>query len=189
MLRLTKLEWLLFVLAAAAGTGLHFLYDLLPVVPISLIAPVNESLWEHVKLLYWPCLIAGFILHRRDPGKLGQRAFSLLVVVAGMLAIAYVYHIVLQQHALVFDIVLFLLMTALFFLLPHLLEGPIWQQLQRPLLLLAGVLGGAIILFTFFPPDCVLFQDFSVSNSTFTGTVLLCQNFYRKSGPISHLSH
>ncbi len=172
-MHLSKTEWLIFLLAAAAGTGLHFLYDLLPFLPVSLLAPVNESLWEHAKLLYWPCLIAGLILHRLEPGRLGQRAFALLAAVTGMLVIACFYHILLQRHSLLFDILLYLLMMALFFLLPHLLNSPQWQRLQGPLLLLVGALGVAIMLFTFFPPDGILFQDFSVSNGTFTGTVRL----------------
>ena len=36
---------------------LHFLYDRLPCFITSIIAPVNESIWEHMKLLVTPVLI------------------------------------------------------------------------------------------------------------------------------------
>ncbi len=161
MSRLNKTELLVFVLTAAAGTGLHFLYSQFPCVLTALIAPVNESLWEHVKLLYWPCLLAGLFLHRRRPDLLGQRAFALLVVSVGMLVIAYIYHILLQGSSMLFDIGLYLAMTALFFLLPHLLRQPFWQAAQELLVLLAAALGLATLLFTFFPPPFLLFADLS----------------------------
>lgn len=161
MSRLNKTELLVFVLATAAGTGLHFLYAQFPWVLTALIAPVNESLWEHVKLLYWPCLAAGLFLHRRQPHLLGQRAFALLAASAGMLVIAYIYHILLQGSSMVFDIGLYLVMMALFFLLPHLLNQPFWQRAQELLVLLAAALGLATLLFTFFPPPFLLFADLS----------------------------
>ena len=115
MPRLSKTEWIAFVAATVAGACLHFLYTLLPCPATALVAPVRESLWEHVKLLYWPCLIAGLALRRRQPELLGQRAFALLAATAGMLGIGYLYHIPFQGDSLIFDIVLYLLMMAVFF--------------------------------------------------------------------------
>lgn len=161
MSRLNKTELLVFALAAAAGAGLHFLYQAFPCILTALIAPVNESLWEHVKLLYWPCLAAGLFLRRRQPHLTGRRAFALLAAAAGMLILAYVYHILLSGDSLAFDIGLYLAATALFFLLPHLLRQPCWQTVQEPLILLVIALGLAVLLFTFFPPPCLLFADLS----------------------------
>ena len=47
-----------FAITALGGTLLHFLYDWLG--KATLIAPfsgVNESTWEHMKLLFWPMFI------------------------------------------------------------------------------------------------------------------------------------
>lgn len=161
MPRLSKTEWIAFVAATVAGACLHFLYTLLPCPATALVAPVRESLWEHVKLLYWPCLIAGLALRSRQPGLLGQRAFALLAVTAGMLGIGYLYHISFQGDSLIFDIVLYLLMMAVFFLLPHLLHQPFWQSFREVLVLLVLVLGIATLLFTFLPPNGLLFTDLS----------------------------
>lgn len=46
----------LFVLSAALGTVWHFLYNWLPVPLVGLVAPVDESVWEHLKLLFFPQL-------------------------------------------------------------------------------------------------------------------------------------
>ena len=161
MPRLNKTELILLAVATVAGACLHFLYTLLPCPATALVAPVRESLWEHVKLLYWPCLIAGLALRRRQPELLGQRAFALLAATAGMLGIGYLYHIPFQGDSLIFDIVLYLLMMAVFFLLPYLLHQPFWQNFREVLVLLVLVLGIATLLFTFLPPNGLLFTDLS----------------------------
>ena len=69
-----KRFWLAFGIAVLAGTGLHFLYDVCPVPLVGLFAPVNESVWEHLKLLYWPFLAAGFFLCLHAPDA--PRAWS-----------------------------------------------------------------------------------------------------------------
>ena len=161
MPRLSKTEWIAFVAATVAGACLHFLYTLLPCPATALVAPVRESLWEHVKLLYWPALAAGLFLHRRRPGLLGQRAFALLAAAAGMLALGYVYHIRLQGDALAVDILLYAAAMALALLLPPLLRGPWWQEFRELLVLLVLALGAATLLFTFLPPGGLLFADLS----------------------------
>ena len=46
-----KRHWLLTALGAIlAGAGLHFLWQALPNPLFALISPVNESVWEHLKL-------------------------------------------------------------------------------------------------------------------------------------------
>lgn len=57
--------FLAFVLAALVGSALHFGYDLCPSPLVGLICPVTESVWEHLKLLYWPFLASGFLLNRK----------------------------------------------------------------------------------------------------------------------------
>ena len=93
MSRLSRSVLLAFAAAVVAGTCLHFVYDLLPCPVTALFAPVSESIWEHSKLIYWPALLAGLLLERREPGLLGQRAASLLLAVSVMLALGWLYHI------------------------------------------------------------------------------------------------
>ena len=52
-------------------------------------------------------------------------------------------------------------MMAVFFLLPHLLRQPFWQNCRELLALLVLVLGIATLLFTFLPPGGLLFTDLS----------------------------
>ena len=51
-----------FVFTAAVGTLLHFLFDWTEGNAVmALFSAVNESIWEHMKLLYYPMLIFAFV--------------------------------------------------------------------------------------------------------------------------------
>ncbi len=161
MSRLSRSVLLAFAAAVVAGSCLHFLHALLPCPVTALFAPVSESLWEHGKLLYWPCLVTGLLLRDRP----GPRAFSLLLAAAVMLAAGYGYHICLGGESLLFDIVLYVLSMAVSLLLPYFLDGPVWEKGQGLLLLLVLALGAVLLVFTFLPPSGLLFTDLSGANT------------------------
>ena len=158
------------VAAILLGSGLHFLYGLWPNVLTALIAPVNESLWEHVKLLIWPYLAAAAALTWGRPGALRPWLLSLAVMSAVMLAAGYGYHVVLGGEALWFDLLLYALVMLLGFRLPTRFSGPFggipWAA--------AAAAGVAVILlsfwFTFHPPEARLFADLSQQPETSAGT-------------------
>lgn len=156
-----------FVLTTLAGVLLHFLYDLLPNVLSALISPVNESIWEHLKVIYWPYLAAMFIVTgKAGRKKRGSWLFTLLVISVAMLVIGYVYHISLGQDSLFFDIGLYVVLMALGFILPGRLK-PLRGR-SGPLVVLTVLLGAAIVLFTFLPPDHILFAPLNEVSTWYT---------------------
>ena len=38
-------------------SGIHFLYDSIPCFITSIFSPVNESIWEHLKLIFTSCIV------------------------------------------------------------------------------------------------------------------------------------
>ena len=94
MSRLSKAALITFVVATLAGSCLHFLYALWPNGLTALLAPVNESLWEHVKILYWPCLLSGVLLVRREPESLGARASRLRSCWAWVTSIMWCWRVI-----------------------------------------------------------------------------------------------
>jgi hypothetical protein len=54
-----KLKILGVILAFLFAFPLHFLYDKFPSFVTSIISPVNESIWEHMKILFGSILLAG----------------------------------------------------------------------------------------------------------------------------------
>lgn len=59
--KINQLQWIGFLTVGAAGVLLHFLYDWLPFSFIAPFSGVNESTWEHMKLLFWPLFIFALV--------------------------------------------------------------------------------------------------------------------------------
>ena len=98
--------WITFFAALALGVLLHFLYAWLPNPLTALVSPVRESLWEHLKLLFYPLLAAALLLTRDAPALRAARLLALLTVCALMLGAGWAYHIVLRGESPAFDLAL-----------------------------------------------------------------------------------
>ena len=162
MSRLSKKMLIAFVLATLAGACLHFVYTFFPNPVTAVFSPICESLWEQLKILFWPHLAAALILTRG--GEKGSKApwlLSLLILCAAMLGIGWLYHILLGGESVSFDLCLYVLLMGLGFLLPGLFSRVKVLEKSDWLFLLTVALGAALVLFTFLPPGLVLFQDLS----------------------------
>lgn len=102
------------VFTMALGSLLHFAYEWSGFIPIfAVFGSVNESVWEHLKLLYWPYVlstIAGFWIYGKNIH--GYFAAKALGAVAGMFFITaafYTYTGVIGRSFLWIDILLFAL--------------------------------------------------------------------------------
>ena len=60
-MNLKKLKIIGIIIAFLVAFPLHFLYDIFPSFITSIIAPVNESIWEHMKILFTSILFSGVI--------------------------------------------------------------------------------------------------------------------------------
>lgn len=167
MKRLSTGTLVAFAIATVAGACLHFVHALAPNVITALFSPVNESIWEHMKILYWPLLVSMLVLTRGgEKGSKGPWALGILISVFGMLAVGYVYHIVMGGNSLAVDIILYVVMMALAFVLANgALDRPGVRAKSDLLVLLVVALGCAMVLFTFLPPDMALFTDLSGTNT------------------------
>lgn len=165
----TKKLILYYLIAAAAGVLLHFLYQWLPNPALALISPVRESVWEHVKLLYFPLLGAALLMGRGGKGT-GRTPWllSAVFVCAALVGTGYLYHILLRGESLYVDLALYFVLMAVGFLLPRVL-WPLceWPGTDKAAVLLTALLGALIVWFTFFPPQSALFADLSGAVRTF----------------------
>lgn len=166
----TAKRWILWGIPVLFLTGapFHFLYEWSGRTPvIGLIAPVNESVWEHEKLLLFPMLmwwmIGSFMLKKkgyRDCARWFTAALGALLLALFLQPLLYYgYSGALGIEALWVDILLFgasLLAGQLFGL--HLL------RFSRPLpclllLFLFLALFALFAWFTFAPPHVPIFLD------------------------------
>ncbi len=160
--------FLCYLAAAAAGVLLHFLFAWFPCPVTALVSPVRESVWEHVKLLYFPLLAAALLVGRGGGAGRTPWLLSLTAACAIMLGTGWLYHIVLRGESLYADMALYFVLLALGFLLPRVL-WPLgeWPGTDKAAVVLAAILGALILWFTFFPPEAALFADLSGAVRTF----------------------
>ena len=158
-----KGRWFLaFLLTAIAGSALHFAYDLCPSPLVGLYCPVSESVWEHLKLLYWPFLAAAFVLARGADDARGRWCGLLVGLLATPLLLLGAYYPLrygFGVHGLWLDLLLYVLAMGAGFLLAYRLQRralPGW--LCGPLVIAAGIYGAALALFSFAPPDLPIFR-------------------------------
>lgn len=157
-----KRHWLLTALGAIlACAGLHFLWQALPNPLFALISPVNESVWEHLKLLYWPMLGAALVL-ARGPRRIAVWAgFFPAIVLQPVFLLALYYGLrALGVQGLAVDLTLYVLTMAGGFLLAARLSrsGPA-RRLTGASLLAVMLYGAALVLFTFAAPPLGIFRS------------------------------
>ena len=159
----------LFLLEAALvfgiGAAAHFFFDAIgrwP--PLGWVAPVNESLWEHIKMAYWPALFAGTVLNATLPTLRHRVVCTAVSACVSALLIAplyYGYTDILGHHHLAWDIAIFAVAVgAAQWLAYRIALGP--APTTGSVMAATGLalaLGIALVAFTYAPPPMEVFRD------------------------------
>ncbi|MBO4854101.1 MAG: hypothetical protein J5482_03005 [Oscillospiraceae bacterium] len=150
-----------------AGNLMHFVYGWSGGNPvIAALAAVNESTWEHMKLLITPWIIWSLVslLFQRgsDRPVAAARALGLLTGMTAIPVLYYTYRGATGQNAtlvnvLIFQVAVLLACCVSYEVQKHcLLSGKIWQRVGVAVLLIVWFV---TILWTFYPPAIPLFAD------------------------------
>ena len=145
------------------GTLNHFLYDWTGKCwLIGLFTPINESTWEHMKLLFFPMLIIAPVLYNTfknshpciEPALLsGILAGTLLIPV-----LFYTYTGILGRNYFVLDIATFVLSVIVAFFVTYKYANKCTKKPQTNLLMFVVILFALFFgIFTYFPPNIALF--------------------------------
>ncbi len=150
---------------AVLGTTLHFTYELSGRNP--LVAPfsaVNESVWEHLKLVFWPAALYASIqyvaLRRRPPAFLLAKALSMLIMPTIIVTIFYASKLFIEG-SLAFDILLFYFSIAAgqYTSIRVMKIGAVPRAVSVAALLVIISMALLFTYFTFNPPRIFLFRD------------------------------
>lgn len=156
-----------FLFVCAAGTALHFLYQWSgESVAAAPFAAVNESVWEHMKLLFWPMLLwAGAeraVLGGYSRGFWPAKALGTLLGLALIPALYYTYTGALGVSVMWVDIAIFFVAAAAAFLAETRMLARDWRcrgGARASALVLLLLLSAAFVLCTFVPSRVPLFRD------------------------------
>ncbi|MBI2854135.1 MAG: hypothetical protein HYX87_04335 [Chloroflexi bacterium] len=152
------------------GALLHFTFELSGGwTPLGAISAVNESVWEHLKLAFWPAVlwtIVEYFLARhssRDtrPNFLLARAVGTYTMPVVIVAIFYSYTALTGDSILAVDLSSFVLAVAM----GQMIGYRLWDSLRLPQALnwlglaMLAVAAMAFVVFTFFTPEAGVFRD------------------------------
>ena len=152
-----------FTFVTAMGTVLHFLFDWTGALFLAPISAVNESTWEHMKILFFPMLIFALIQRKYFHDYEGfwwRKLFGILTGVGSIPVFFYTYNGVFGPSPDWINISFFFLSAGLGFWIEWLLFR---REFSLPYSWIAvGLLVGiavAFVVFTFYPPKLPIFQD------------------------------
>jgi len=148
------------------GSAFHFLFEWSGSwIPIGMIAPINESVWEHLELTYWPLIIFTVIQYKFINKESDNILFAKLVAVILMNLIIviffYSYTQIIGEDLLTLDIFSFILAVVVGQLISYKILTFSNFKNKTSIISFIGLIlcGFLFIIFTFFPPRISLFQD------------------------------
>ncbi|MBQ4274071.1 MAG: hypothetical protein IJB94_03775 [Clostridia bacterium] len=154
-----------FAMTSFLGTVLHFLYDWLGgAVWIAPLSGVNESTWEHMKLLFWPMFLYAiaqsfFFKERGDFWCVKLRGTLLGLALIPILF--YTYNGVIGHSPDWINIAIFFISAAIAYLYETKLFKDEALTCKRPKLAIGILCAIALlfVVFTFATPELAIFKD------------------------------
>lgn len=132
---------------------------------VGIFAAVNESVWEHTKIVYFPFLfyaIAEYFILKPDFHRfLIAKATSMGLILLLMITFFYTYSGMFGVESLIIDIIFTFVLTIIVFMVSYRIyfsKCGFEQYFLLALILFFAVLAMEL-LFTAFPPHIPLFQD------------------------------
>lgn len=158
-------QFLGFAVTALGGTLLHFLYEWLgEALWIAPFSGVNESTWEHMKLLFWPMLIFAivqsfFFRERKDFWCVKLRGMLLGITLIPV--IFYTYNGAIGKSPDWFNIAIFFVSAAVVYIYETRLfiTEKLYCRSPKWAIIALSTLALLFVIFTFLTPELGIFRD------------------------------
>jgi len=148
------------------GSLLHFTFELSGHQPVvGVFSAVNESVWEHLKLGFWPALVYAIVEYRYLKESTNNFFFAktagIYVIPIIIALLFYSYTAILGESVLVIDILTFVIAVIVGQLASYklLTYRKLHDRLNSISLVALVLLGLAFVIFTFYPPHLPIFKD------------------------------
>ena len=162
-LNLVSFEMLSILFIFVLGILLHFTYFLSFHNPfIALFSAVNESTWEHLKLIFFPTLlftlIGHFLYQKEYPNFLCAKTKSILISLTFLVIVFYTFQGIMGFSLPILNISSFFISVLVgeYFFFKNVYQYSCCQEICFILLIIFILL---FFLFTFYPPHIPFFQD------------------------------
>jgi hypothetical protein len=147
------------------GSMLHFTFEWSGYQPIvGVFSAVNESVWEHLKIAFWPTLFYlifeyGY-LYKKSNNFFFAKAVGIYLIIIVIPIIFYSYTFFFEENILI-DIgsFIFAIIFGQYISYRLLTRNKLTKTFELIAVMTIIILTLAFIVFTFFPPQIQLFQD------------------------------
>ena len=154
------------ILMVVIGTSMHFVLDLLPSGPVAValgnIFPVNETSWEHMKMIWYPFLTAGIIHSCKTKCRGYFASFVVGAIMAMLMQLGSfsIYQSFTGTSVLFLDIIIYMASMVFCILIAFDYSQKALAKAAFPLwVILAAIITASIIYLTYFPADGYVFLD------------------------------
>lgn len=146
------------------GTLLHFTYQLSGEnYIVAMFSSINESVWEHLKLLYFPMLLTiimgCFYFEKNFPNFICSKTVGIIISIMFLIIFNYTYTGIIGKNIPIIDISSFFIAVILGEYIAYLLVINNFKCNSKISILFLIILLICFIVFTYFTPDLGIFRD------------------------------
>lgn len=154
-----------FLFTISLGSLLHFVYKWSNFNPIiASFSPINESTWEHLKMLFYPTLLfivfSSIYWTKYYKNYITATVISLIIGLFSIVITFYTYTGIIGNHYLVVDILIFIFSSLIIYFLSYMIINK-RKNICFPFLLNVIILTLLLllfILFSYYAPNINLFK-------------------------------
>lgn len=170
--KLLQIQIIAIVFSIVCGTLFHFVYQWTGENKIiAAFVPVNESIWEHLKLAFYPmgifAIIEYFIVKNKTNNYLEAKTIGIFVAIFFIVVAYFTYTGIIGAGIFFIDILIFILSIIIGEYVAYRLMIRKNESNEKTkilaIIILTFLLFG-FILFTYYPPEVNLFRDFATGN-------------------------
>ena len=165
--RLIKIQIIVILFSLIVGTLLHFTYEWSGENKIvGSFSAVNESVWEHLKLVFYPMLIATiveyFFVKNDTNNYIEAKTIGIFTAIAFIVITFFTYSGIIGTSIIVIDILIFIISIILgeyvsYKLMKREDESSVTTEVLSVIILTFLFL--CFVIFTYLPPEVNLFRD------------------------------
>lgn len=165
--KLKTVQIVVIILAIVFGTLLHFTYEWSGENRIvGLFSATNESVWEHLKLVFYPMLILAiveyFVVKKEANNYIEAKSLGIFLAIAFIIVFYYTYTGIIGKTFFIIDILTFIISIILgewvsYKLMIRKSESTTLSKILSLAIIFYFLI--SFILFTYNPPNINLFKD------------------------------
>ena len=165
--KLKTVQIVVIILAIVFGTLLHFTYEWSGENRIvGLFSATNESVWEHLKLVFYPMLILAiveyFVVKKEANNYIEAKSLGIFLAIAFSIVFYYTYTGIIGKNFFIIDILTFIISIILgewvsYKLMIRKSESTTLSKTLSLAIIFYFLI--SFILFTYNPPNINLFKD------------------------------